>query len=226
MHKHTKRCRTLLSLLSELNDKSKFDFVLASGSPRRRELLTGMGINTFRIITSNFPENLLPASFDSPAAYCLGTAVKKAEYLISSQQNMLITPNNNALSILISADTIVEMNGEVLEKPKDIGDAHRMLALLSGNTHSVHTGVSIFLGRGGSNFTLARSFIETSRVTFLDISHEDIEAYIFTGEPMDKSGGYGIQGLGGQFVSRIEGDYFNIMGLPVARLGSELTSLF
>lgn len=189
-----------------------------------RELLRSIGVSNFRTIVSNFAEDMNPLSFDSPSAYCLSTAVKKAEDVIYRKGDLLVTANNNFRSILISSDTVVAINGIVLEKPKDKLHALSMLQMLSGNTHSVHTAVTIYQGSSGSNFTLAKSFVEITNVSFIELTTEDIMAYIETGEPMDKAGGYGIQGQGGMFVNSISGDYFNVVGLPICRLSREIAS--
>lgn len=185
-----------------------------------------MGLKFVRVIPSGFAEDLKVSSFDTPAGYCLTTAIKKAEDVILRKSPELIpTGGGHVTSILISSDTVVELDGAVLEKPSSRWHAGQMLRTLSGQTHSVLSAVSIYQGKGGRDFSLQCSFVEKSIVTFMDLESSDIDAYVDTGEAMDKAGSYGIQGFGGQFVSRIEGDYFNIMGLPTHRLGSELAKI-
>jgi septum formation protein len=126
-------------------------------------------------------------------------------------------------SFILGSDTIVDKDGMILEKPKSEEDARRMLSLLSGSWHEVHTGVAIYkVNHRTDEVLLVSSFTETAQVKFTMLSDEDIDAYVQTGEPMDKAGGYGIQGIGGQIVERLEGDFFAVMGLPMHRLSGEL----
>jgi septum formation protein len=197
--------------------------VLASGSPRRRELMQLMGFKDVLIRVSGFSENLDKAAYPSAADYCLATAVEKAKDVV-----LLLTkdaPSENL--VVISADTIVEVDNKVLEKPSDVDEAHKMLAMLSGNYHTVHTGVAIIAPRKDSSSSehCIRSFIQSTRVKFDTLSQQDIDAYIATGEPFDKAGGYGIQGVGGQLVESIEGCYFNVMGLPIHSLSKTLAAM-
>jgi septum formation protein len=122
-----------------------------------------------------------------------------------------------AQAVVIGADTVVVAEGQVLGKPGGIEDARRMLRMLSGKTHEVLTGLSII-----HDADEQASHVETTRVSFVALSEDDIADYLATGEPFDKAGAYGIQGLGGRFVWRIEGCYFNVMGLPISRLWSLL----
>ncbi|KEP61203.1 UNVERIFIED_CONTAM: septum formation protein maf, putative [Hammondia hammondi] len=128
-------------------------------------------------------------------------------------------------SIVIGADTVVELDGQILEKPEDEQDARRMLASLSGRTHAVHTAVCLYSRQRGAEHPVA-AFVETTKVTMVALGRDDIEAYVRTGEPMDKAGSYGIQGIAGQFVSRIDGCFFNVVGLPVTRLAEALVDLW
>jgi septum formation protein len=121
-------------------------------------------------------------------------------------------------ALVIAADTVVTLDGRVLGKPADEEEAKQMLSLLSGRRHEVYTGVTLAKG------ATSRSEYEVSAVWFRDLLPDEIEAYVATGEPMDKAGAYGVQGLGSLFVSRIEGDFYNVMGLPVCRLGQMLPS--
>ena len=220
---------TALPLLRHLNDQR--DIILASGSPRRKELLTLMGIHNFRVLKSDFAEDLDQSKYPLAASYCLDTAVAKAADVVPVMEGAGgYLPLG---TLLIGADTIVEINGEILEKPKNTEDAHRMLSLMSGQVHTVHTAVVIF-GNGprqaGSVGGIAQlvkqtSFVESTSVKFVDLSLTDKEAYVESREGFDKAGGYGIQGLGGQMVEKIDGCYFNVMGLPLSRLSKALAAL-
>ena len=181
------------------------DIILASKSPRRRALLEQMGVRDFRIVTPDIDEHMdrgLP-----PAELVRQISLEKAQ-AVAAQAD----PN----TVVIAADTVVALDGVVLGKPADKEEAFRMLSLLSGNRHQVYTGLTVL--RGEQVF----SQWEETAVTFRSLTAEEIEAYIATGEPMDKAGAYGIQGLGALLVSNIDGDYFNVMGLPVYRLGRML----
>lgn len=189
--------------------------VLASGSPRRIELLTEAG----------FTPLVAPQDVDETALE--GEA---PEHLVERLARLKATSaltNSPACAgdVIIAADTIVTLNGELLGKPADEADARRMLAELSGNKHQVKTGVCIALaGETPENAKLV-SFVDSSDVEFYELTAEEISAYVATAEPMDKAGAYGIQGLGRALVKSINGDYFNIVGLPVARLLRELDGL-
>ena len=184
------------------------DIILASKSPRRRALLEQMGVRDFRIVTPDIDEHMdreLP-----PAELVRQISLEKAQ-AVAAQAD----PN----TVVIAADTVVALDGVVLGKPADKEEAFRMLSLLSGNRHQVYTGLTVL--RGEQVFS---QWEETS-VTFRPLTAEEIEAYIATGEPMDKAGAYGIQGYGALFIEGISGDYYNVMGLPVCRLGQILGQL-
>ncbi len=182
------------------------EIVLASASPRRKELLSAAGME-FTICASDcdekVPNGLLPGD----------TAVS-----IASQKALNVAAKHPA-STVIGADTIVVINSEILGKPKDEADAKRMLGLLSGNTHEVYTGVCIV--KDGRE----TSFFECTEVTFYQLSSAEIDRYVSTGEPMDKAGAYGIQGKGALLVKGISGDYLNVVGLPVAKLAGILKTV-
>lgn len=217
---------TLLPLLQRLN--SDFSVVLASGSPRRRELMHLMGFAAPQVRVSTFAENLDKTAFASAADYCLATAVEKGREVT---QRMLSGGEWRGRTLLVSADTVVEVDGLVLEKPADRDEAKAMLSRLGGNYHTVHTGVAVFLskepisGGGDSSSYTVRTLVESTRVRFAELSPGDVEAYIATGEPFDKAGGYGIQGLGAHMVERVEGCYFNVMGLPVRSLSKLIAQM-
>lgn len=180
------------------------DMVLASGSPRRRELLTQMGL-TFRVVVSDADETVAPSL--SPADQVRLISRRKADAVAEA-----VGPE----ALVIAADTIVALDGAVMGKPHSPAEAVKMLSRLSGSTHAVYTGFT--LRQGGRTLTQA----EETLVTFRPLTAEEIKAYVSTGEPMDKAGAYGIQGLGSLLVSGIRGDYFNVMGLPVCALGQAL----
>ena len=173
--------------------------VLASGSPRRRQLLNLIGI-AHEVRPPNIDETMRPR--ETPRRHAERLAREKASAIAKRDPDL----------ITIGADTIVVINRKVLGKPRDKEDAARMLALLSGREHVVTTAVAVSRGRK------LRSAVEEVRVRFRRLRDDEIEAYIATGEPMDKAGAYGIQGYGATIVERIEGDYFAVMGLPIVRL--------
>ena len=180
--------------------------VLASGSPRRKELLA-LITPDFVVRPSGVAESAITAPTPAQLALALGTA-----------KCLDIAAQAAGGDTVVGCDTVVECGGEVFGKPKSKEDARRMLRALAGADHYVHTGVC--LARGGER----RSFTATTRVRFYPLSGEQIEAYIATPEPYDKAGGYGIQGAAAVFCEGIEGCYYNVMGLPVARLARELAA--
>jgi septum formation protein len=173
--------------------------VLASASPRRRQLLDLIGI-AHEVRPANIDETMRPR--ETPRRHAERLAREKATAIAKRDPDL----------ITIGADTIVVLNRKVLGKPRDTDDAARMLALLSGREHLVTTAVAVSRGKK------LRSAVEEVRVRFRRLRDDEIEAYIATGEPMDKAGAYGIQGYGATIVERIEGDYFAVMGLPIVRL--------
>lgn len=181
-----------------MNDE--IGLILASGSPRRKELLARTG-RTFRVVVSDADE-IAPKDM-APIDVAMHNARAKALAVASGQP---------ACATVIGADTIVVLNGRIFGKPVDERDARRMLRELSGKTHQVITGVT--LARAGQ----CETFAEITDVCFRELSDEEIAAYVASGEPLDKAGAYGIQGAAGAFVDHIEGDYDNVVGLPVARL--------
>jgi septum formation protein len=178
--------------------------ILASSSPRRRELLANAGI-PFRVQTGYVPEVHQPG--ESPIEFASRLAREKAEAVACKE------PGN----YVVAADTIVIVEGEILGKPSDAADAARMLRLLSGRKHEVTTAVCIIDPNGARHVA-----VETTRVFFHVLSEHEIKEYIAGGEPMDKAGAYGIQGLASKWIYRVEGDYFTVMGLPVARVWETL----
>jgi len=179
--------------------------VLASASPRRQELLRNAGI-AFTVQPADIDES--PQDGESPVECAQRLAREKA---------LAVSPSR-PLDCVLGADTIVVIDEKILGKPRDPADAARMLRLLSGRTHEVVTGVCL-VGPVGERRTESRELraaSETTRVTMCKISDEDIGEYITTGEPMDKAGAYAIQGMASRWIPRIEGDYSNVVGLPVA----------
>ncbi|MBR3300929.1 MAG: septum formation protein Maf [Clostridia bacterium] len=178
-------------------------YILASASPRRKELL-GLVVPEFEIITANIeetcPESVLP---ENRPEYL---ALKKAEHIAKSHPE----------SVVIGADTAVFLGDTMLGKPTDEADAEKMLKALSGRTHKVITGCAIVSKEKEVSFSVV------SEVTFYDLSNGEIKEYVKTKEPLDKAGAYGIQGKGALLVKEIKGDYFNIVGLPVAELKRRL----
>ncbi|MDE2781496.1 MAG: Maf family protein [Gemmatimonadota bacterium] len=171
--------------------------VLASASPRRADVLKMLGLS-FEVAPARIEERREPG--EAPLRYVERLAREKARAVSATRAN----------SLTIAGDTIVVLDGRVLEKPTDREDAAGMLASLSGRVHSVYSGLA--LARGGR----MASRVAKARVTFRSVGHDLIGSYVETGEPLDKAGGYGIQGYGSALVERIEGDYFTVVGLSVA----------
>lgn len=188
--------------------------ILASASPRRAEILRNAGFD-FEVRPAHVDESLRPG--ESAKDYVRRLAEEKARMVACQHGKRAMTEP----SIVIAADTAVVAGEEILGKPVSDQDARRMLRLLSGKTHEVFTGLAV-LSMPDQEVSVA---VEVTRVTFARLSDEEIEDYVSSGEPFDKAGGYGIQGRGGKFVSRIEGCYFNVMGLPLARLYAMLREL-
>lgn len=178
--------------------------VLASQSPRRKELL--------KLISDNF--TVLPSGCDE--AVPEGLDGKETVLYLSRIKGLDVKKRCDDESVIISADTVVCLDGKILGKPADANEAFNMLSNLSGRTHTVYTGVTVIKGER------CESFFEESSVTFWDLEENEIHDYIKTGEPFDKAGAYGIQGQGALFVKKIEGDFYNVMGLPISRLKREL----
>ena len=179
--------------------------ILASQSPRRKELLERMGIRDFETISPNVDESAFH-----------GLPPEELVRRLSAEKAAAVAGRVGEDAIVIAADTVVALEGAVLGKPADELDAFKMLSALSGVRHQVYTGVTVC--RGGEKQTAH----EVTDVTFRELSEEEIEHYIATGEPMDKAGAYGIQGYGALLIQGISGDYYNVMGLPVCRLSGML----
>lgn len=205
-----------------LENLKNYRVVLASNSPRRRELLAGLGIDfevrTLQGINESYPDDLR------------GEDIPK---YISREKAAAYLPTLADDELLITADTIVYIDHQVLGKPRDAADARTMLKQLSGRTHEVITGVTLACRRlrpltserGGGDEAIQRTFATTSLVTFTELTDDEIDYYIAHYRPFDKAGAYGIQEwIGYVGVTRLEGSYFNVMGLPVQRLYHELSA--
>ena len=183
--------------------------ILASGSPRRRELLAQAGLK-FTVAAANLNEDLLPD--EAAAAYVRRLAEEKAVAVWNAHK---ASPGFEDMPgdplIVLGADTCVVSDGHILGKPTDMADARRMLELLSGRTHAVLTGLAAVSTR-----KTVRD-VEVTQVTFNQLTDRDIAQYIASGEPLDKAGAYAIQGHAARWIPRIEGCYFNVVGLPIAR---------
>ncbi len=180
--------------------------ILASASPRRKELLTVAGLD-FEVKVKDVDETVPEGT--NPIDAAIMTATKKATAVAEDYKDCVV----------IGADTIVVAENTILGKPRDKADAKRMLTMLSGVEHEVITGVCIACD------DKINSFAQVSKVKFFELSEQEIDAYVATDEPMDKAGSYGIQGKGCTLVEKIEGDYFNIVGLPVAKVIREINKI-
>ena len=181
------------------------ELILASGSPRRREMMQLIGM-PFTVRVSEADEDILSCS---PEETVMTLAARKAAAVKKDAPGCCV----------IGADTIVYLDGQIIGKPVDKDDAFRILSLLSGREHTVYSGVCILTDEKELRF------FETTRVTFAKLSKEEIEDYIASGEPMDKAGSYGVQGIGAVLVERVDGCYFNVIGLPVPTLYRKLSDL-
>ena len=173
------------------------EIILASASPRRREILSNAGIE-FKVCAADIDES---TEKSAPHEAVLDIAVRKAEAAAKHTDG-----------IIIAADTLVALGGKILGKPQSKDDAYKMLKALSGTGHEVYTGVCVICGDKKD------SFYEKTKVFFREMPDAFIKDYIATGEPLDKAGAYAIQGRAAAFITRIEGDYLNVVGLPLARL--------
>ena len=186
--------------------------ILASQSPRRRELLNLVGLD-FEVIPSDCDEK---AREDSPEELVKTLSRLKCSDVAGKIIRKEIIPDSASPDgyYVIGSDTIVVFDGNILGKPADGADAFRMLKMLSGNTHTVYTGVTVIDTKTGKG----KTFYEKTDVKFIDAGDDELRAYVETGEPMDKAGSYGVQGIGAFLVERINGDYFTVVGLPLSRL--------
>jgi septum formation protein len=183
--------------------------ILASASPRRAEVLRDAGIS-FSVLSSATDETPVPG--ETPQQHVQRLANAKAE---------LVAARSVGPAIVLAADTVVVLESQILGKPRSTDEARRMLELLSGRTHSVVTGVSLVRLPEMDR----RQFVETTLVHFAKLSRDDVSRYLATEEPYDKAGAYAIQGRAGRYIPRIEGCYFNVVGLPLARVAAALREL-
>jgi septum formation protein len=179
--------------------------ILASNSPRRREILSQVGLK-FGIVPADVDETV--GTGENPQAYAVRVATEKAR----------VVAERNRAGVIIAADTIVVLDDVILGKPVDAGDAERMLSMLSGRKHQVITGLAILDAESGK----MRTSTAVTSVWFRELAAAEIRRYVKTGEPLDKAGAYGIQERGALLVERIEGCYFNVVGLPVSLLAQML----
>ena len=186
-------------------------YVLASGSPRRKELLAKV-VPDFEIIPAGSEEQMTK---QEPSEIVEELSYQKASEIFYKN----FTDNKDRL-VVIGADTVVSYNHRVLGKPADRKDATDMVAQLSGQVHNVYTGVTVFYNEGDEQKSF--TFSECTKVKVAPMTQDEIAEYVASGEPDDKAGAYGIQGLFAKYIEGIEGDYYNVMGLPVARLYKEL----
>ena len=196
--------------LAPPGDRTMKEIILASQSPRRRELL-GRLLTDFQVMVDDAEEVRIPG--EQPEEMVQRLALMKAKN---------VAEKSGTKGLVIGADTVVTFDGKALGKPKDEEEAFSMLSQLSGREHTVFTGVAVVCGETGKTITIA----EGTKVRFRDLTEEEIHAYIASGEPMDKAGAYGIQELGALMISGICGDYFNVVGLPLCRLGTLLKEEF
>jgi septum formation protein len=214
--------------------------ILASGSPRRRELLKMVGLE-FEVMVSNQEESY---NGTKPKEIVKELALKKGQWVADEVLNYQFTKSDESLNqeiLIISADTIVVLEGEVLEKPGDDEEAYEMIKKLQGNEHQVYTGVALFKGSRlptESDLTDSKKgccsvsggfqivdFVVETKVIVNEMTEDEIWSYVRSGESLDKAGGYGIQGGFAKFIEKIDGDFYNVMGLPVARLYQEIKKL-
>ena len=187
--------------------------ILASASPRRRELLAQAGYR-FEVQPSSVPESRRPG--EDAIRFATRLAREKAEEVFARRQAAGMAET----AMVLGADTVVVCDGKVLGKPSDAADAERMLLLLSGRTHHVVTGVAVVWG--SSSPPVVEIAAELTQVTMQTLSPEEVSRYVASGEPMDKAGAYAIQGYAGRWIPRISGCYFNVVGLPLALVASLL----
>lgn len=190
-----------------------YKVILASASPRRRELLAQIGMD-FKVIISKADENI-----SEPAPEQLVMKLSDIKAMAVYEEHGI----EDEATIILGADTVVAFGGKVLGKPKDTQQAKEMLSMLSDNTHQVFTGVTILYKKQGE--LKRETFYDKTTVYTYPISDKEIDGYIMTGEPMDKAGSYGIQGIGAKFIKKIDGDYNNVVGLPVSKIYQKIKEI-
>ncbi|KAK1137550.1 hypothetical protein K0M31_002055 [Melipona bicolor] len=188
--------------------------ILASGSPRRYEIIKQLGINV-EVISSMYNENLDRSTYKNSGEYVQDLAKYKVQEVYNRLKEDTVSP-----SLIIGADTMVTMGNIIYGKPKNNSHAFEMLSSLANKEHVVYTGVCLKTPKKEVNF------YESTKVKFGDISEEQIWTYIKSGEPLDKAGGYGIQGLGACLIEKVDGDFFTVMGLPLYSMTKQLNEIF
>jgi len=206
----------LAELIPKLRDAK---IILASSSPRRKEIMAFLGLH-YTVLPSQFAEDLDKSIYvGRPQDYVKDNAKFKAQDVARSLRAQAKTAD-----LIVGCDTVVTLDGQIIEKPIDSAHAVDMLKMLSGRKHTVFSGVALLTDL--SDTAVPRTFHVATDVTFGQLSSELIQAYVATGDPLDKAGGYGIQGGGALLVQEISGDYYNVVGLPLQRLSVELQQLF
>lgn len=204
-------------------NRPPIDIILASGSPRRSALLKEAGVD-FTVRASEVDEELDAALLADPPEAVKKLAERKAGAVVQE----VLAEEYQGIAVILGADTMVVLDGEIFGKPRSLSDAKHMLRRLSGRTHEVMTAVSVWMVSApeGEKVSLGfRSFVDTSRVSFRDLSDDEIADYLRKGESFDKAGAYAIQGAGAELVSSVEGDPNTVIGLPVTRLLEEFPDL-
>lgn len=201
----------------------QIDIILASGSPRRRELLEKAGIK-FAVRVSEVDETLEPDLLADPPEAAKKLAERKAGAVVQE----VLSGDYQGMAVVLGADTMVVLDGEIFGKPRSLSDATHMLRRLSGRTHEVLTAVSVWMVSAPEAEKVSlgfRTFVDTSRVTFRDLADEEIADYLKQGESFDKAGAYAVQGAGAALVASVEGSLDTVIGLPVERLLREFPDL-
>lgn len=205
-------------MISDITAVRAAHIVLASSSPRRVDILNTLLKCEATVVPSTFPEDLDKSQY-TPSQYVMENARQKALEVF----HRLTAENGMPPSVVVGADTVIALDDTILEKPKSTDAAVAMLTSLSGRAHDVSTGVAlIYAGEDLASSVTENVFVETTHVEFGMLSQDVISAYVQSGEPMDKAGSYGIQGVGGSFVRSINGCYYNVVGFPMHRFCCEL----
>ncbi|ETO22559.1 hypothetical protein RFI_14632 [Reticulomyxa filosa] len=212
-------------LLDKLRFLHQLRIILASGSPRRKEILETIKLK-FEVIPSTFPENLDKSKY-TPIQYVIENARLKALDVYKGEVSKwkLSSDKKAKIDLVIGCDTVVVFRDQILEKPKTQKEAKQMLSQLSGSTHYVTSGVALIRPNDDSlEHPIVETFSQQTQVVFAPLTTQLIDAYVETMEPMDKAGGYGMQGIASQFVTKIDGCYFNVVGFPVQLFCEKLTT--
>ncbi|KAK8790990.1 hypothetical protein WA158_005621 [Blastocystis sp. Blastoise] len=208
-------------ILDKLVELNQLGIVLASKSPRRSQILKQIGLE-FQVVVSDFEENLDKTKY-TPEDYVVANATIKASSVAKMLREQHISPFPK---IIIGCDTVVVYDNKIVEKPKFKDHAYEMLKSFSNNIHHVISGVAIIINGEEESKQVIHTFYERTEVQFDNLSDSIIHSYVETGEPMDKAGGYGIQGIGGCLITGIRGCYYNVMGFPLNHFCRTLVSLY